>query len=264
MAADPVTPGRSQPVVAPLRGQEWSVTRLPREVRQRFCEALRSGLWAADAAVVAGVSRSTADRLVVERGGVMEPRGELSRRYLRPAEREEIAILHAQQDVRARDRSADRASAHHGEPGAGRQPEPRRQLPGGHGADPGRATRTPSQTGQAHAGPAAMRTTWSRSCNPAVVAQADQSGSTGGVPRRPSHAVLPRDDLPVDLRRTGRGELRGELRRELAAHLRTRREARKPQHRPERRKGRLVDTIHISQRPPRPPTGRCPATGRAT
>ncbi len=42
---------------------------------------------------------------------------------------------------------------------------------------------------------------------------------------------------------------RGELRRELAAHLRTRREQRKPQNRPERRKGRLVDTIHISQRP---------------
>lgn len=42
---------------------------------------------------------------------------------------------------------------------------------------------------------------------------------------------------------------RGELRRELAAHLRTGREQRKPQHRPERRKGRLVDTIHISQRP---------------
>jgi len=42
---------------------------------------------------------------------------------------------------------------------------------------------------------------------------------------------------------------RGELRRELAAHLRTGRAQRKPQHRPVRRKGRLVDTIHISQRP---------------
>jgi IS30 family transposase len=42
---------------------------------------------------------------------------------------------------------------------------------------------------------------------------------------------------------------RGELRRELTRHLRTRRAARKPQHRPERRKGRLVDTIHISERP---------------
>ncbi len=42
---------------------------------------------------------------------------------------------------------------------------------------------------------------------------------------------------------------RGELRRELATHLRTKRQTRKPQHRPERRKGRLVDTVHISQRP---------------
>ena len=44
-------------------------------------------------------------------------------------------------------------------------------------------------------------------------------------------------------------QARGALRRELTAHLRTRREQRQPQHRPERRKGRLVDTIHISQRP---------------
>jgi IS30 family transposase len=44
-------------------------------------------------------------------------------------------------------------------------------------------------------------------------------------------------------------QTRGELKRELAAHLRTRRTVRKPQHRPERRKGRLVDPISISERP---------------
>lgn len=42
---------------------------------------------------------------------------------------------------------------------------------------------------------------------------------------------------------------RGALRRELAQHLRTRRARRVPQRRPEERRGRLRDTISISQRP---------------
>jgi IS30 family transposase len=42
---------------------------------------------------------------------------------------------------------------------------------------------------------------------------------------------------------------RGALNRELAAHLRRGRTQRRPQHRPEERRGKLVDTISISQRP---------------
>ena len=42
---------------------------------------------------------------------------------------------------------------------------------------------------------------------------------------------------------------RGALKRELAAHLRTGRSKRVPRHRPEQRRGKLKDTISISQRP---------------
>ena len=59
-------------------------------------------------------------------------------------------------------------------------------------------------------------------------------------------------------------QARGELRRELAIHLRTGRDQRKPQHRPERRKGRLVETVHISQRPAEVADRPCPGTGKAT
>jgi IS30 family transposase len=43
---------------------------------------------------------------------------------------------------------------------------------------------------------------------------------------------------------------RGALKRELAAHLRTRRPRRVPRNRPEERRGRLKNTISISERPP--------------
>jgi IS30 family transposase len=44
-------------------------------------------------------------------------------------------------------------------------------------------------------------------------------------------------------------QARGGLRRELAAHLRTRRAKRVPRNRPEERRGKLKDTISISERP---------------
>jgi IS30 family transposase len=44
-------------------------------------------------------------------------------------------------------------------------------------------------------------------------------------------------------------QARGGLKRELAAHLRTRRTKRLPRNRPEERRGKLKDTISISQRP---------------
>ena len=162
------------------------MTRVPREVRQRFWEAVRSGMWAADAAAVAGVSRGVGDRLVAERGGVMEPRASPSGRYLSQAEREEIAILHAQQvGIREIGRRIGRPHTTVG-----------RELARNRNRD-------------------------------------DES-------MRCCHETIYRSIYVQG---------RGELRRELAAHLRTGRTQRKPQHRPERRKGRLVETIHISQRP---------------
>ena len=55
---------------------------------------------------------------------------------------------------------------------------------------------------------------------------------------------------------------RGELRRELARCLRTGR-ARRARAAGENT-GRIRDMVMIASGPPRPPTGRCPATGKAT
>ena len=58
---------------------------------------------------------------------------------------------------------------------------------------------------------------------------------------------------------------RGALRRELTACLRTGRALRVPRARTRgRRKGFVAPEIMISERPPRPPTGPCPGTGKAT
>ena len=68
-----------------------------REHRRRFWEAIACGLSSEDAALVAGVSQPVGTRWFRENGG-MPPisLAPLSGRYLSFAEREEIAILHAQ------------------------------------------------------------------------------------------------------------------------------------------------------------------------
>ena len=68
-----------------------------REHRQRFWKEIALGLSSEDSALVAGISEPVGTRWFRENGG-MPPRNlvELSRRYLSFAEREEIALLHAQ------------------------------------------------------------------------------------------------------------------------------------------------------------------------
>ena len=68
-----------------------------REHRQRFWEAIASGSSSEEAAVVSGVSPAVGARWFREGGG-MPPMdlAPLSGRYLSFAEREEIALLHAQ------------------------------------------------------------------------------------------------------------------------------------------------------------------------
>src|SRR3990172_11422085 len=68
-----------------------------REHRQRFWEAVARGLASEDAGVVAGVSPAVGTRWFREGGGMPSiSLAPLSGRYLSFAEREEIAILHAQ------------------------------------------------------------------------------------------------------------------------------------------------------------------------
>jgi IS30 family transposase len=201
-------------------------------------------MWAAEASAVVGVSRYAGDRLVAERGGVMEPRSELSGRYLSQAEREEIAILHAQRvGIReigrrigrphctvarelGRNRNAD-GSYRAGTAQARAERRARRPKPGKLATHPRlRAFVVAKLVGEQ----------WS----PKQISQALRMEFPDDPDLRCHHETIYRSIYVQG---------RGELRRELAAHLRTGREVRKPQHRPERRKGRLVDTIHISHRP---------------
>jgi len=84
-----------------MRGQMWSPGRpstARREDRVRFWEAIARGASSEDAAVATGVSQAVGSRWFRQAGG-MPPISlvPVSGRYLSFAEREEIAILHAQQ-----------------------------------------------------------------------------------------------------------------------------------------------------------------------
>jgi len=83
-----------------MRGQIWSPGRpsvARREDRVRFWEAIALGVSSEDAAAAAGVSQAVGSRWFRQAGGMppisLDP---VSERYLSFAEREEIAILHAQ------------------------------------------------------------------------------------------------------------------------------------------------------------------------
>ena len=92
--------GKRQQAIRAMRGQIWSPGRpstARREDRVRFWEAIARGLSSEDAAGEAGVSQPVGSRWFRQAGG-MPPicLAPVSERYLSFAEREEIAILHAQ------------------------------------------------------------------------------------------------------------------------------------------------------------------------
>ena len=92
--------GRRQQAIRAMRGQMWSPGRpsvARREDRVRFWRSVAAGVSSTDAAAVAGVSPAVGSRWFRDGGG-MPPISlvSLSGRYLSFAEREEIAILHAQ------------------------------------------------------------------------------------------------------------------------------------------------------------------------
>ena len=93
--------GKRQQEIRAMRGQMWSPGRpsvARREDRVRFWRAIARGASTEDAAVEAGVSSPVGSRWFRHAGG-MPPisLAPLSGRYLSFAEREEIAILRAQQ-----------------------------------------------------------------------------------------------------------------------------------------------------------------------
>ena len=92
--------GKRQEEIRAMRGQIWSPGRplvARREDRVRFWQSIAAGVSSTDAAAVAGVSPAVGSRWFRDGGG-MPPISlvPLSGRYLSFAEREEIAILHAQ------------------------------------------------------------------------------------------------------------------------------------------------------------------------
>src|SRR6266540_43464 len=132
--------GKRQQAIRAMRGKMWSPGRpsvAQREDRQRFWRAIAAGCSSEDAAAAAGVSQAVGSRWFRDGGG-MPPisLAPLSGRYLSFAEREEIAILHAQRvGVRGIARRLGRPSPwspHRSalgelvEPRADRQPAPRR------------------------------------------------------------------------------------------------------------------------------------------
>jgi hypothetical protein len=108
--------GRRQEAIRAMRGQVWSPGRpsvAGREDRQRFWRAIAAGRSSEEAAATAGVSAAVGVRWFRDGGG-MPPisLAPLSRRYLSFAEREEIAILHAQRvGVRAIARRLGRSAS---------------------------------------------------------------------------------------------------------------------------------------------------------
>lgn len=220
------------------------MVRVLRADRQAFWDQVRAGSWAREAAEAVGVSGHRGQRLFAECGGVMEPRSQPCGRYLSHAEREEIAILaEAGHGVREIGRRIGRPHCT-----VGRELRRNRNRDGSYRALPAQRraeerARRPKR-GKLAADPRLRGYVVDKLC-------AEQWS-----PRMISHAL--RMDFPDDesmrcchetIYRSIFVQGRGELRRELARHLRTQRSVRKPQNRPQRRKGRLVETIHISQRP---------------
>ncbi len=90
-----------QQVVRAMRGQMLSPGRpstARREHRQKFWEAIARGLSSEDAGVAAGVSPAVGVRWFRHAGGMPSiSLAPVSGRYLSFVEREDIAVLHAQQ-----------------------------------------------------------------------------------------------------------------------------------------------------------------------
>jgi transposase, IS30 family len=220
------------------------VVQVLREDRQRLWAEVRAGRWVGEAAAAVGVSPQRASRVFADSGGMMEPAVRPSGRYLSHAEREEIAVLHAQKvGVREIARRLGRCHTSIGrELGrnsnrdgcyralrAQRRAEQRARRP-----KPGKLARQPRLRALVEA--KLEDEQWS----PQQISSWLQGefGNDGSMTC--SHETIYRS-LFV--------QSRGELRRELSRHLRTGRDQRKPHHRPERRKGRLVEPISIRERP---------------
>ena len=211
--------------------------------RQRLWGEVRSGKWVGEAGESAGMSAHHAARVFAQSGGMMEPAVPLSGRFLSHAERDEIAVLRAQ-DVGVR--------------------EIARRLGRCHSTISRELARNAGRRGYRPATAQRMAEQRARRPKPGKLAQqprlralvTEKLETEQWSPQQISGWL--RTEFGDDRSMTCSHETiyrslfvqgKGELRRELTQHLRTGRDQRKPQHRPERRKGRLVDPISFRQRP---------------
>ncbi len=220
------------------------MVRMLRAERQLFWVQVRSGMWAWEAAEAAGLYGGRGQALFTQAGGVMERCYRPSGRFLSHAEREEIAVLLAQ-DLGVREIGRRIGRPH---TTVAREVARNRNRDGTYRA----------LTAQQRAEDRARRPKPGKLATNARLRAyvVDKLTSQQWSPEQICSELLkdfPEDEsmrcCPETIYRSIYVQGRGELRRELAAHLRTGRGQRKPQHRPQRRKGRLVDTINISQRP---------------
>jgi transposase len=266
-----------------------------REHRERFWAAIAEGLSSEQAAIRSGVSPAVGSRWFRESGGMPTVGARpLSKRYLSFAEREEIALLRAQ-DVGVREiaRRLGRAASTISR-------ELRRNA-----ATRGGQLDYRASTAQWHADRRARRPKTAKLAADERLRQYVADRLAGKI-THPDGRAVPGPTVPWKGRRHGRradrrwatawspeqiahrlpmdfpddGSMRisheaiyqalyvqgrGALKRELTACLRTGRALRVPAARTRGRgKKFLTSDVMISQRPAEPPIGPCPVTGRAT
>jgi transposase, IS30 family len=222
--------------------------RVPRAVRVRFWDGVRSGLGLSEAAAAAGVNRRQAAEWFGEAGGVKgnAPAARGGGRYLSLAEREEIAVGLAQGVSRAEiARRLGRAASTVSREVARNSPAqgPRRY----------RATAAQVRAERRAARPKPAKLAVNGQLRAWVQQKLGEDWSPEQISRRLA-AQFPGDrEMRVSHETIYQAlyvQGRGALRRELARHLRTGRALRKPRRAEGERRGRIPGMVMIAERPP--------------
>jgi IS30 family transposase len=230
-------------IVVELRGRPP----VPRAVRARFWEGVRSGLSLREAAAVAGVHRHQAEGWFREAGGVAgnAPRAG-GGRYLSLAEREEIAALTAAGvGVRA-------VAARLGRAPSTVSRELRRNSSPVHGRRRYRAVAAQARAEERARRPKPAKLAVNGELRAWVQGKLEKNWSPEEISRRLELEFPDRAEMRVSHETIYQAlyvQGRGALRRELARHLRTGRSLRKPRRTEGERRGRLQDMVNISERP---------------
>ena len=218
---------------------------VPRALRVRFWDGVRSGLSLREAAAAAGVDRHRAEAWFREAGGVKgnapaEGRG----RYLSLAEREEIALGAAQklpyrEIARRLGRPASTVSREVRRNGPARGPRGYRAVAA--------QVRAEERAGR----PKPAKLAVNGELRAAVQGKLERKWSPEQVSARLAVEFPDRAEMRVSAETICQSlyvQGRGALRRELAAHLRTGREVRRPR-RAAGGRGQLAGMVSISERP---------------